>query len=94
MPFITVSRADQGAVHPPRLAPDQLGHVGVLLLGHDGGAGGIGVIQLDELKLPAAPEDDLLGEPGQVHHEDRAGGEELNGKVPVGHPVRELSMGF
>ena len=87
-------QGDEGAVHPPGLAPDQLGHVGVLLLGHDGGAGGIGVVQLDELELPTAPENELLGEPGQVHHEDGAGGEELDGKVPVGDPVQGVVHGF
>ena len=87
-------QGDEGAVYPPGFSPDQLGHVGVFLLGHDGGAGGVGVVQRDELKLPAAPENELLREPGQVHHQDGAGGEELNGKVPVGHPVQGVVHGF
>ncbi len=59
-----LSRRDQVAVDAARLAADQLGDVRVLLLGHDGGAGGEGVVQLDELELPAAPQDDLLARSG------------------------------
>ena len=76
-------QAHQVAVDPARLAPDQLRHVRVLLLGHDGGAGGVGVVQVHELELPGAPEDDLLGEPGQMHHQDGQGGEQFDHIVPV-----------
>ena len=83
----------QIAADPPRFAPDELVHVGVLLLGHDGGAGGEGVVQLDELELPAAPEDDLLRQAGQVHH---AGGDDrrqLDAEIPVGHAVQAVLAG-
>ena len=72
--FMTVSKAHQIAVDPAGLAAYQLSHVRIFLLGHDGGAGGIGVVQVDVFELPAAPQDDLLGEAGQVHHQDGAGG--------------------
>ena len=41
------------AVDAPGLAPRQLGDVRVLLLRHDGRAGGEGVVQLDEAELGA-----------------------------------------
>ena len=60
--------ADKISVNSACLASNKLCHVGIFLLRHNGGTGGIGVIQLDELEFPAGPEDDLLGEAGQVHH--------------------------
>ena len=87
-------QGDEVAVHPAGLAPDQLGHIGVLLLGHDGGAGGIGVVQIHKLELPGAPEDDLLREPGQVHHQNGQGGEQFNGVVPVGDRVHGVVGGL
>ena len=83
--------AHEVAVDPARLAPHQLRNVRVLLLGHDGGASGVGVVQLDELELPAAPEDDLLGKAGEVHHEDGEGAQKLQGVVPVGDPVQGIA---
>ena len=49
------------AVNSSCLSSDKLGDIGVLLLGHNGGACGISVVQLDELELPAAPHNYLLG---------------------------------
>ena len=85
--------AHEVAVDPARLSPHQLGHVRVLLRGHDGGAGGVGVVQLDELELPAAPEDNLLGKAGEVHHEDGESAQKLQGVVPVGDPVQGIAHG-
>ena len=83
-------QAHQVAVDPAGLAPDQLRHVRVLLLGHDGGAGGIAVGQGDKLEFPAAPEDQLFREPGQVHHQDRQGAHQLQTVVPVRDPVQTV----
>ena len=85
----------QIAVDPTGLAAHQLGHVGVLLLGHDGGAGGIGVVQINELELPAAPQDDLLGEAATgASCTDGAGAQKLNGVVPVRHGVQAVLGGL
>ena len=87
-------QGDQVAVHPSGLAPDQFGYIRILLLGHDGGAGGVGVIQIHKLKLPGTPEDDFLREAGQVHHQDRQRREQLNGVVPVGNRVHGVVSGL
>ena len=87
-------QGDEGAIDPAGLTTDQLGHVGVLLLGHHGGAGGVGVVQLHILELPGAPQDDFLGEAAQVHHEDGAGGQELNGEVTIGDGVQGVVSGL
>ena len=49
------------------LAAGELGDIRVLLLRHDGGAGGIAVVELDEGELLGVPDDDLLGQAGDVH---------------------------
>src|SRR3546814_10316294 len=49
-----VERAD----HPPCLAADQLGGVGVALLRHDRAAGGEGIRQRDEAEAGRAPQHD------------------------------------
>ena len=77
----------QVAVHPPGLAADQLGHVGVLLLRHHGAARAVGVRQLDEPELLARPQDQLVGHAAQVHEEDGGRGQELQHEVPVAHGV-------
>ena len=77
----------QIAVNPAAFAPAQLRHIGIFLLRHDGGAGGEAVGQFHKLKLPAAPENDLLGKAGQVHHEDGQGTQQLNGEIPVGNAI-------
>ena len=83
----------QIAVDPAGLAADQLGDVGVFLLGHDGGPGGEGVVQLDELELPAAPQDDFLRQAGEVHHAGGHGAGQLDAEIPVGHAVNGVAAG-
>ena len=85
--------AQEIAVDPAGLAPDQLRHVGVLLLRHDGGAGGVCVRELHKVELPAGPEDDLLAEAGEVHHNGRQGRQQLHAEVPVGDGVDAVAAG-
>ena len=59
------------ADQPTRLSARQFGDVGVLLLRHDRAAGRPGVVQPDVAELRGAPEDDVLGEPGQVDGDHR-----------------------
>ena len=66
-----VSKRDQIADRPPRLAAHELGHVGVLLLRHQARAGRVGVGQLDEAELGAstrgrAPRRVARGGPSQI----------------------------
>ena len=56
----------QVADEPTGLAAGELGDVRVLLLRHDARPRGVGVVQAHEAELLGRPEDDLLGEPGDV----------------------------
>ena len=69
------------ADQPAGLAPRQLGDVRVLLLRHDRGAGGVGVVQRGEAELLGRPEDHLLGDPGEVHPDHRGDEAELGDEV-------------
>ena len=77
----------------PGLAPGQLGHVRVLLLRHDRGAGRVGVVDLHPAELGRGPEHDLLAEPGQVHAEQRRREAELGREVTVAHRVHRVLRG-
>ncbi len=83
----------QVAVETARLAPDQLGDVGILLLGHDRRAGGERVGELDEAELRGGPQGQIGGEPGAVHAEHGRGGEELDDIVAIGHRVHAVRAG-
>ena len=84
-------KAHQVAVNAPGLSADELRHIRVFLLRHDGRARGVRVVELNEFKLPAAPGDDLLAEPAQVHHENGCGRQEFQRVVPVGYAVERVS---
>ena len=81
---------DQVAGHPAHPAPGQLEHVGILLLRHQRGTGGVGVGQLGETELRGGPEHDLLGQPGEMDHEQRAGRDQLHGEVAVGDGIQAV----
>jgi len=81
----------QVAVDPAGLPPHQFRHIRVLLLRHDGGAGAEAVGKVDKLELAGGPDDQLLGEAGEVHHQDRGGSDELQGKIPVRHRVERIA---
>ena len=82
--------AHQGPVDPAGLAADQLADVGILLLGHDAGARRIGVIHLHEPVFIGIPQDHLLGEAGQVHHDQGQVRQEFDHVVPVGDRVHTV----
>ena len=75
------------------LAAHELGEVGVLLLRHDRGTGGVGVIHLHEAKLGRAPPHELLAQPGQVHLAHAAGVDEVEKVVAVAHGVHGVGRG-
>ena len=75
------------ARHARRLTADQLDHIGVLLLRHDGRARAELVGQLDEPELGRRPVDQVLRHLREVGHEERAGGDELDGVIAIAHRV-------
>ena len=75
-------QAGQVADQPARLAAGQLGDVGVLLLRHDRAAGRPCVVQRRVAEFGGAPEDDVLGQPGQVDADHRQHERRLGGEVP------------
>ena len=83
----------QIAVDAPGLAADQFRDIGVFLLRHDGRAGRKRIVQLNELELPAAPQDDLLAQAGEVHHAGGHGAAQLNAEIAVGHAVDGVAAG-
>ena len=88
--FHDCEQAHETAVNSARLAAYQLGHVRVFLLRHDGRAGCVRVVQLNELELPAAPENDFLTETAQVHHNQAQIAQQLDGIVAVGHAIQTV----
>ena len=50
------------------------------------------VVQLDEGELARAPEDDFLGEPREMHHEDGGGGEEFHDVVAVADGIEAVRV--
>ena len=72
------------------LAARKLGKVWVLLLRHDGRAGGVAVRERDEAKLRAAPQDDLLAQAREVHHAYGAGVVEVEQVVAVRDGVHRV----
>ncbi len=75
---------------PTRLAPGQLGHVGVLLLGQHRAAGGVGVGERAEAELLGRPQHDLLPHPREVHAEQGDVEERLGHEVAVGDGVERV----
>ena len=89
-PFEQREQRHQVPENPAGFAARELGDIRVFLLGHERGAGGVGVGDPDEMKFRAGPEDDVLGKPGEVRGEQRAGGAEFDGKIPVAHRVHGI----
>jgi hypothetical protein len=80
----------QVAVEAPALAAYQLGHVRVLLLGHDRRPGGEGVGQLDEAELGGGPQGEVGGQTAHVHAGDGRRGQELHEEVPIADGVETV----
>ena len=86
-------QSDHGAGDPARMAPDQLGRVGVALLRHDRGAGAEGVGQVDEAERLARPEDQLLGEAREVERALGRGHQIIEREVAVGDGIERVGAG-
>ena len=68
---------------PARLAPGQLGHVGVLLLRQHRAARGVGVVERAEAELLGGPQHQLLAQAREVHAEQRDVEQRLGHEVAV-----------
>jgi len=87
----------EGGEHPGQLpddagsaAPDQLGRVGVLLVGHHRAAGRESVGDAHEPEARVRPPGDLLGQPAEVDHPERHGGEDLDDEVAIADRVERV----
>ena len=67
----------------PGFPAHELERIGILLLRHHAAAGAERVGQLEEPVLVAAEDDQVLGQPAEVHHRQRAGVEERRGEVAI-----------
>ena len=65
------------------LAAHELERIGILLLRHHAAAGAERVGQLEEAVLVAAEDDQILGQPAEVHHRHRARVEERRREVAI-----------
>ena len=80
----------EAPVHPPRLAADEFGDVGVFLLRHDGRTGGVVVGDVDEAEFVRRIGDDVLAEARKVRHHRRAGEDVFRNKISVGNGVQRV----
>ena len=71
------------AVEPACLAADEFADVGILLLGHDGRARAVGIVEFDELKFRRRPKNKFFGQTAQVHHGHGCKFEERNDIVSI-----------
>ena len=86
-------QAREVADQPARLAPGQLGDVGVLFLRHDRTARRPGVVQGHVAEFRCAPKNDVFGEPGQVDRDHRQHERGLGGEVAGGGRVDRVLGG-
>ena len=87
---MTVARPTKDPITRPILAAQQFGDVRVLLLGHQRRARAERVGELDEGELLGRPEDQLLGQPADVDHQDVQRGQGLQRRVAVAHRVQAV----
>ena len=83
----------EGTVYSAGLAPHQLCNIRILLLGHDGASGAVRIIDLHKTVFIAVPEDDLLAETAQMHHNHRHGRQVLHQIIPVRYRVHTVEHG-
>ena len=82
--------AREGSQGPPRLSPEKLQRVRVLLLGHQGRARGIGVRHADVPELGGGVHDEVLCPPRQVGHDHGGAEYGLDHPVPVRHGIHAV----
>ena len=82
--------AHEVAVEPARLAADEFADVGILLLGHDGRARAVGIVEFDELEFRTGPEDEFFRQTAEVHHQDGCEFQEGDDVVPVADGIETV----
>ena len=80
------------AIDAAGLPADQFAHVRIFLLGHNGAAGGVAIVKLDEFKFTGAPVNEFFRQAREVHGADGCKGEELQEIVPVRHRIQAISI--
>ena len=80
------------AEDPATLAAHQFGHVGVLFLGHQAAAGGAAIGEADKGELLTRPEDHLLGQAAEVHHDQAGGGAEFHREIPITDGIQAVGV--
>ena len=83
-------QGDQIADHATGLAARQLGHIGILLLRHQRGAGGVGVGDTDKVELAAGPQDQVFRQARQVYGQQRGDTAKLHDEIPVADRVHRV----
>src|SRR5258706_14633529 len=78
------------AEHAASFSSGELPDVGILLLRHDAAAGGHRMVQVHESELRGIPENDLFGQTGKVHHQNRCRAQELYGEIAIGNRVQTV----
>ena len=73
----------QSTIHAARLSPHQLCNIWIFFLRHDATASTIGIVNLHELIFIGVPQNDLLAEPAQMHHDRGHRTEKFNYIIPV-----------
>ena len=71
----------------PGLAANELQRIGILLLRHQAAAGRRGVRELEESELLRREEDQVLGQPAEVHHSQRRRVQERRDEIAVARRV-------
>ena len=83
-------QAHQVAHHPTGLAAREFRHVRVFLLRHDRTAGGETIGDAHETEVLAAPENQFLGEPADVHHDQAGSGGEFDREIPIRNGIQAV----
>ena len=72
-------------------AARQFGHVGVLFLRHQARAGGVRIVDRDETKFRAGPQDHVLGEPREMDAAERDDEEQFGDEIAVAHRIHAVA---
>ena len=79
------------AVHTPAFAANQLGHIGIFLLRHDGRAGAKTVGQIHKAESGTVPQNEFFGKTRQMHMQNGGGSTKFDGEIAVGHGVERIA---
>ena len=78
--------------NPSGLTPNQLRHIGILLLGHQAAARGTAVAEPHEAEFLGRPGDHLFRQTAEVHHHQGGGSGELNAEIAVTDRIEAVGI--